>query len=240
MCLIIAKPAGASFPQNFKEICRKAAECNDDGMGFAVPEGIYKDHTVKPDDFYQTLIQMVDKDLPAVIHWRYSTSGQTTTANCHPFQLEDGTMFAHNGNVSYRYAPGNGKSDTAVLADSVKNVYELYYQCLQLCSPSNKFAMITPKELGNELLIVGERHGTWEDGLWYSNLLWKTGRQRYAYQGGDYYGACYNTSVTRYEGSLKEKLAALIQKHGLKTVVKCLDNYCKPMEVITHADASVE
>lgn len=232
MCLIIVKPAGVSFPTDFEEICRKAAECNDDGMGFAIPAGVYKDHKSKWKDFYETLLNMVGPEDPTIIHWRYSTSGFTDTGNCHPFQLADGSMFAHNGNVNFRYNAVGGQSDTAVMAGSIKNVYELYYQCLQLASPSNKFAILTPKEVGSDILIAGERYGTWQDGMWFSNMIWKTGRARY-YDTGTYYSQT-NTGLTNYNGSLKEKIAALVKQHGLKSIVESLDNYCKTMEVLDH------
>jgi predicted glutamine amidotransferase len=229
MCLIIAKPVGVEFPSDFLEICRKAAECNPDGMGFAIPEGVYKGFNIKWKDFHETMLQMIGKDDPAIIHWRYSTSGFDDSDNCHPFQIEDGTMFAHNGNIAYHCPPAAGKSDTAVLASSVKNVYQLYYRCLQLTTSSNKFAILTPKELGSEIILVGERHGTWENGLWFSNLMWKVGRQRYTYN--DYGVGCHTTNLTNYQGSVQDKIDALIKKHGLRTVVDCLDKYCKNLEV---------
>lgn len=240
MCLLIAKPAGIELPDNLGEICAEAAEVNDDGFGFATIDQVYKSASIKPDEFAALLRSKISKTDPAIIHFRFSTSGFTSDDNCHPFVLNDGTVFAHNGNISYKFSPRNGISDTGVLAQSVKNGQELFERCVELAGPSNKFAMLSPAN--RELKIVGEEHGSWyKDGLWYSNDYWRSDCRKSYYGGYTFYrgGQAYKsaaesarsfshlTSEDLYPGnSLEDKIEALVKKYGITRVYESLGVVC--------------
>lgn len=178
MCLLVAKPAGVDLPDNLEDICANAYRNNPDGSGFAMPGQLWKDPMVKPKKFAHILRKMITKDVPAVIHWRYSTSGKVNKYNCHPFRLDDGTIFAHNGTCSSTYKPTPELSDTAVLSKSAKNFDELYARCKAIASSGNKFAMVYP---GRDVTIVGDTYGTWVKDIWFSNTSWKSTYDRQGY-----------------------------------------------------------
>lgn len=179
MCLLIAKPANVPFPKEWVEMCKNAADTNDDGMGYGTVGGLmYKTITDKPDVFAEKCIQNIPTEHPAIIHFRFSTGGRINPQNCHPFMISDGTIFAHNGIISTAFPPTVEDSDTAVLAKSAANIEELHFACEYLVNNgSNKFASISP---GGQLTIIGESHGSWDQGLWWSNCGYKRSSYRVA------------------------------------------------------------
>ncbi|MCK4500297.1 class II glutamine amidotransferase, partial [Candidatus Babeliales bacterium] len=93
MCQIISVPAGKEV--NFSNL-DKAQIHNKDGYGVAW----YEDSIVKT---YKTMSYKTFKKVlraltpyTKIVHLRYTTVGQTTLENCHPFPVPNGAMF-HNG-----------------------------------------------------------------------------------------------------------------------------------------------
>lgn len=224
MCLLIAKPAGVALPENIGEICEEASFINDDGFGFATPSTLEKQLKITPKSFSDMLTAKIKPEEAAIIHFRYSTSGTKDDGNCHPFIISDGTKFAHNGNISYRYQPRAGMSDTAVLASTITSMEALYAECQKLSGHSNKFAMIPPGR--NEVVIVGETYGSWgKDGLWYSNDYWRVGNRKVS---------MYPTALTNYaKGSttteseyldIRSRIQPLINKYGYSKVQNVVDS----------------
>lgn len=241
MCLLIAKPANVELPEDFEEVVGRASKSNPHGCGFSTAGIIIKKYNITDSDFYKLLRENVTKEDPAIIHWRFSTSGTKDDDNCHPFRLNDGGVFAHNGVIAYKYPPMGSKSDTAMLAATTRSTNTLIYRCMDLVSPGNKFAVLTPySRPDHELQIIGEKHGMWENGLWYSNDNWKTPRTKVTYYqnyrdddeyyaGGEWHrGGTSATTPAVYNPStsLKTALRNLIQTHGLVKVVDELDQYC--------------
>ena len=94
MCIIIAKPQGASMPPY--RILENCARRNPDGFGFATVDGVYK--TMKFDTFIKHLYDWTTDDDAILIHFRYATHGSCKRSNCHPFRDDEtGVSFAHNG-----------------------------------------------------------------------------------------------------------------------------------------------
>lgn len=238
MCLLIAKKAGTDLPENLEEICAEAAEANDDGFGFSTGDYIWRRPKIAPRKFAHVLRKKIKKEDNAIIHFRYSTSGQNNRDNTHPFQIKDGTIFAHNGVISDKYKPGNGRSDTATLAHAAENVTDLFWRCKELEGPSNKFAILSPSK---ELCIVGEQYGSWEkDGLWYSNDYWRRGNRRWScypttydysddYYDRDYTGLVgtqaksYPTKTPPRDFLLESELSDLVDQYGFNNVREALN-----------------
>lgn len=203
MCLLIVKKKGIDLPDDLEAICDEAAESNDDGFGFSTGEYIWRRPKIAPRKFAHVLRKKIKKEDNAIIHFRYSTSGLNSRDNTHPFQLADGTIFAHNGVIADKYKPNSGKSDTAELASRASNVTDLFWRCKELEGPSNKFAILAPNK---DLCIVGEKYGSYgKDGLWYSNDYWRRGNRRWyttSTYDTDYYDALdRNAGYSSYSGT---------------------------------------
>ena len=219
MCLLIAKPAGVILPKDWAEQCAAAVCCNPDGVGFAIHSpGMRRPKTMRSVDmpsarFAEITAENCGPDMEAVIHFRFGTSGGTRKDLCHPFRLRDGSVFAHNGVLPIPAPPG--WSDTYALADSCNNFTELMLALPTYVGPSNKFAAI---HRDGGLEIVGEEHGRWHDGLWYSNEYWRD----YSWCGEigdgdgsedlDWQGMC----------EIEDSLTAIVERYGFKAVSEYL------------------
>lgn len=185
MCLLVVKPAGVDLPVDFEQAVHNAHSSNEDGFGFASGTQRYRSITLEPKGMIQMLNKYVVKDKPAIIHWRYATAGYIDRDNCHPFRLNDGTLFAHNGICEGHYPSSDGLSDTAKLALASQDFEDLYRRCDAIASSGNKFAMIDPS--GNSVSIVGEQFGSWVNGIWFSNSTWMTRKYTLSYTRDDQY-----------------------------------------------------
>ncbi|MDR0573842.1 MAG: class II glutamine amidotransferase [Tannerella sp.] len=91
MCVIIIKPAGVEMPET--NILERAAIFNPHGFGLCTKERLYK--TLNEDLFLRETAKISIEE-PAIMHFRYATTGSVKLANCHPFVCK-GVCFAHNG-----------------------------------------------------------------------------------------------------------------------------------------------
>ena len=131
-------------------------------------------------DFYDAYVQ--HKDLSMIIHLRMATLGEVGTPNCHPFDLKNGFMAAHNGIIS-----GYGNKDVSdtreflkkkVTACRIMNDLDGIGKEIGL---GNKIAFMHPD---GKISIANETMGHWLEGVWYSNY----GYKEYTYTQDDYYG----------------------------------------------------
>jgi hypothetical protein len=115
MCLAIAKPARAIVPVDH---LHAGYQGNPHGCGFAYAEkgkltivrGLF---TFK--DFMEKYRKV--EHLPMLIHFRYSTHGQPSVQNCHPFAMWDGRYaLIHNGMIHIHQSISKELSDTAHFA----------------------------------------------------------------------------------------------------------------------------
>lgn len=95
------------------------AKSNPDGMGLAywTPKRgqvtVFKTLSgVK--DLYMRYYNAAKAGHEVLVHWRFTTHGDTTVSNCHPFPLPNGGVLFHNGMLSIE--PTGRKSDTATLS----------------------------------------------------------------------------------------------------------------------------
>lgn len=177
MCQIISVPAGKRVNLNNLD---KAQEHNKDGYGVAW----YEDGKVKTYKtmHYNTFKKVLKALTPytKIVHLRYSTVGQTTLENCHPFPVPTGAMF-HNGTITSLSPKGkmvNGKWEAAVESDSkmlADILMDCWYENISDIEPLlkhiigttiNKLAFLDDK---GTVTIINEHLGVEEDGIWYSN-----------------------------------------------------------------------
>lgn len=205
MCVIVHKERGKDLPSD--EIIGKCFGRNPDGSGILLHRKgtkvieIHKGF-MKVDDFKSALKDLnVDKDDDVVMHFRITTSGGTSQENCHPFpistKVEDlkalrinvSRAFVHNGVLG----SGDEKlkiSDTQCFVRDVMARPEVSDHL-----ENEEVQKIIGNMAGNQRFFVADaekdifkRFGTWyeDNGLWYSNLGWKS------------YGTYVSTSAWHY------------------------------------------
>lgn len=129
MCLILAKEANAIVDQ---DKIKTAVLNNPDGWGYVIPmEGVgpvsgkfFDPDGTNPDDVLKFLEDAVSEKV--YLHLRYTTIGETSFDNCHPFDVlkkdVDGqSMYLmHNGTL-HNFKPDSGAtlSDTAVFTNEI-------------------------------------------------------------------------------------------------------------------------
>ena len=170
MCLLIVKPEGESLP-DLLDTCEDAHATNPDGFGVAYltrRHGITILRGLINPRKQAEVIRRIGA-APAMLHWRLGTGGGISKVNCHPFRIQDGSALAHNGILPIQ--PTRRKSDTRLLAECAIDAQDLREMLADLTSARNKFALFDAST--QEIEIHGEEHGTWEDGIWYSNTYWR-------------------------------------------------------------------
>ena len=106
MCLIIQKPKGLIVPE---EKLTSAIAVNPDGFGLSYVDGSSLVTQRSPEkgapDFLTRKINEELKDTDVLLHLRYTTVGETSLRNAHPFPIlekkTDGidVRMAHNGTI---------------------------------------------------------------------------------------------------------------------------------------------
>lgn len=116
MCLIVSGKA-----HNLTRLDLVSAEKrNPDGWGIFTPDGVFYSFET-PDVWAIEFIRTLPKNTPTTIHFRLATHGNVTIDNAHPFALENGTWFMHNGVLwgdQWKCKDGL-KSDTRLLAEKL-------------------------------------------------------------------------------------------------------------------------
>lgn len=197
MCLIIQRPAGVTLD---KDKFLTATKNNPDGYGLTVAAGDGKLLTFKSieydaDELYD-LIHGEFKESVLMLHLRYTTAGDTSLRNAHPFPIlergPDGVdlRMAHNGTI-HKYKPGinaNNKweSDTRVFArEFVRPLFKrmsagwhcediledgFVYDLLKDQIPSTSVLAFLDGD-GHTMIINAEGNNgfTDEDGVYFSN-----------------------------------------------------------------------
>lgn len=175
MCLAIYKPAGKAIPEEHFE---EAFFTNSDGAGYTYVDDDGKVRYAKGfftyDEFIKHYNQFVKPHHEALIHFRYATVGEKTTDNCHPFPAGYGGMMVHNG-PQIRKLGDNETSDSREFAERIlsrfdKEDLEEMREVLEGYLDFNKVAVLYP----TGVVILNEKLGIWEDGVWYSNDGYKS------------------------------------------------------------------
>ena len=123
-------------------------------------------------------------DSEILIHCRFATSGKTNIANCHPFNIDKDTVFAHNGvfDNDISDVTHTSKSDTRIFNERfLKNLKPSFLKTKhmrniisELIGDHNKLAFLTVnKKLPKNSYIINKDKGIVDDGVWYSNSGYK-------------------------------------------------------------------
>ena len=175
MCLAIVKPAQQSLE---KADLYRAWQHNQDGCGFAVQfqgqllikKGLWDFPT-----FWTQLQPYLA--LPMLIHVRWASAGAISQAMCHPFRVGPYALI-HNGTLQDL---GTAiRSDTAIfcqdfLAPLLKQEPHLLEDttfCAKVEAYLGTSKMALLGATGAPIFLNGHR-GTWEQGVWYSNLYYR-------------------------------------------------------------------
>lgn len=179
MCLALIQTQGVRIPNSH---LRNGWDNNPDGAGFMyckngelVIEKPFFDYI----DFsraYRKAWQQYGASSPFVVHFRYATHGAQDEVNTHPHELADGRIgLVHNGILmDFIPDPDYKISDTAWFCLTVlaaRDEYMLMDSDFldwigKLIDISNKFILLRGD---GQYVIVNEKSGHWNDGIWYSN-----------------------------------------------------------------------
>jgi glutamine amidotransferase len=186
MCIAIYKPADKTISE---EILKECYRSNSDGAGFMYVQNksLYVEKGFFTfDDFYEAYKYHENKQV--VLHFRIKTHGPVVAENCHPFNINKGLAFVHNGIIS-----GFGShdySDTRAFNNEILKPLVSKWGNLSIFQPAIK--SLLESRIGYSKLIFLDRHGNvnifneskgaWDDGIWYSNNSYKP----YVYEPSDY------------------------------------------------------
>ena len=178
MCLAIYAPAGSNIPE---KNLRNGFENHSDGAGIAWAEG-GKLHAKKGMFKVEEVIELYEKvkQYHCLIHFRKATHGRVDAANCHPFLFDNGKYaLIHNGIISIK-CNINGLSDTAHF---VKLVLEPLVATYGIPINDGSLHYLISTSIGSDKMCImdgegkcyvfNEEGGTWEEGVWYSNLTFR-------------------------------------------------------------------
>jgi len=177
MCIAIMKSENKKIN---KATLKRCYDANPDGAGFMYAENkklnVQKGYfTFK--DFYKEYKPHENKQV--LLHFRIKTHGPIDKANCHPFLVNSGLGFIHNGIIS---GYGDSKeSDTIAFNKAIlKKIVAKHGNNSLFDDP---MVELIENVIGYSKLVFLDRHGnykimnedkgSWHDGIWYSNNSWK-------------------------------------------------------------------
>lgn len=184
MCLLCVFEPGASPT---REELENSAASNPHGFGYAflmedrIVTGRGMDATDVIDRFMR--IRAGFPDVWAMFHARYATHGTTNKSNCHPFRVDGdpNIVLAHNGILPIDVPKYENRSDTRIFADDhLPNYLEWLddpegFQLLESWASGNKIAVFSlDPRLENNVYIINENLGHWDNGRWWSNSSYKS------------------------------------------------------------------
>jgi len=175
MCIIMLKPPKQTITRRH---LRKAFDVNSNGAGFmydtegkvVIDKGYFGFRK-----FYKSLrdAERIYPNSTFVIHMRISTSGADNWINCHPFLLNQGYGFVHNGVLS-----GMGdmlRSDTREFVEDVLNkLPNNFGDNPEIVKAINDYAIESHSKFvllftDGAFTIFNECLGHWRNGCWFSN-----------------------------------------------------------------------
>jgi len=160
---------------------------NSDGMGIAYAhEGkliIYK--TMKSiGKLLKKYHHARELKAPCILHFRVATQGEVCERNCHPYNLSNDLVFAHNGTITVPGAPRNKTlgtpSDSAVFGKLIlkplNKSFPKWRDAPTIRGAISKYigtSKLVFLDTQGRIDIIGEDRGYWDNnygGAWFSNL----------------------------------------------------------------------
>ena len=177
MCIAIMKSENKKISKTTLQRCY---ESNPDGAGFMFAAN--KELTVKKGyftfkEFYKEYKPHENKQV--LLHFRIKTHGPIDKNNCHPFLVNSGLGFIHNGIIS-GYGD-NKQSDTIDFNKSILQKIVAKHGNMGLFD--DPMVELIENVIGYSKLVFLDRHGNyrimnedkghWNNGVWYSNNSYK-------------------------------------------------------------------
>ena len=177
MCIAIMKSENKKISKTTLQRCY---ESNPDGAGFMFASD--KKLTVKKGyftfkEFYKEYKPHENKQV--LLHFRIKTHGPIDKNNCHPFLVNSGLGFIHNGIIS-GYGD-NKQSDTIDFNKSILQKIVAKHGNMGLFD--DPMVELIENVIGYSKLVFLDRHGNyrimnedkghWNNGVWYSNNSYK-------------------------------------------------------------------
>ena len=177
MCIAIMKSENKKISKTTLQRCY---ESNPDGAGFMFAAD--KKLTVKKGyftfkEFYKEYKPHENKQV--LLHFRIKTHGPIDKNNCHPFLVNSGLGFIHNGIIS-GYGD-NKQSDTIDFNKSILQKIVAKHGNMGLFD--DPMVELIENVIGYSKLVFLDRHGNyrimnedkghWNNGVWYSNNSYK-------------------------------------------------------------------
>lgn len=174
MCIAIMKPKDKTISKDRLKTC---CDNNKDGMGFAYVDRdrIIIKKFMNFDDFYKAYSEVQNKS-NMLIHFRIATHGKVEVNNCHPFKLNDHMALIHNGIIS-GYGDKEKITDTQDFINKVigKISYKMWKNpsYRELVGDAIGYSKFVVLDTNDNVYIINEDKGVWDDGIWYSNSSYK-------------------------------------------------------------------
>ena len=274
MCIIIYKPLEKTIDKEELKACWKR---NDDGAGYSyVSDGkivIHKELR-KFERFWkhykETIVDTnLEKKKKIILHFRIKTSGNVDLKNIHPYRISNDVVLAHNGVITNIDVPLNSEySDTYLLCKTIlAKLPKEWYKNNSILSlleayigSGSKLAILDNSE---NIYLVNEEKGTWEDGIWYSNSFhkvyktsntinsymydsWKCGRP----DAGFHTPINYNKQLATIKDKEKELTQKIVgvkrespknyEKDNIKKVTKIINKYYFCVDCFTNIFTKAE
>lgn len=151
MCLLIVNRAGLLPKSTFQH----AWTANPDGFGMAYLNGTvltrYKNLQSWKAAYYAYATIRQANTGAMLLHFRYGTHGGIDLENCHPFQINDNLVFAHNGIIDIE-SDDPRQSDTAAFCDLLRGLPDGFLDNPSLCQ-------MIGMAIGNSKLAFLDRQG---------------------------------------------------------------------------------
>lgn len=188
MCIIAVIPSDKTIT---KETLSRCWQNNPHGGGFMYTDG--KKVCIEKEmqsfkRYYKRFLNARNNNARStfVVHFRISTHGKINETNCHPFSVNDKLAFAHNG-IIYSVPNSPDYSDTVMFNNTILKVLPANFltndAILEMIrtyiGTGSKLAFLDAR---NNVTIINEKAGIWDDGIWYSNSGYKA--DRYYDRGG--------------------------------------------------------
>ena len=187
LCIIASVPAGAQVTEaQLEEMWNR----NSDGGGIAYFDNgkIVTEKSMDKKQFIARVLEIQGKygNRDMLVHMRIATHGSVCLDNNHPFQVNKNTVMAHNGILPNAFIPP-AKSDLSDTRFFIE-YFMKHVPVSQLDDPyfcdmvdgminqgyGNKLVFMTSAPTKYDTYIIGDYHGTWDKGIWFSNDSYKS------------------------------------------------------------------
>ena len=176
MCIVIVKTEKTAIP---KEQLKESFVNNRDGSGYLF--AMNGNLTIKKgffvfNDFYDNYSRDMERfnNPVSIIHFRITTHGITNKTNCHPFLINDGIGFAHNGMIDF-VDDHKKKSDTLMFKNEILSIlpdgFIFNNSIMKLIEESIGTSKLAFLDNNGNYRIANEGLGHWnkDNTIWYSN-----------------------------------------------------------------------